>query len=236
MRRRRPDGRSFDSRVAARPCGAISSHVCSWRKACRCCWRGDEGGNSQDGNNNAYCQDNETGWVDWSRLGSDDDLTGFVGELTRLRHRFPQLKPHHWVVGKRPDGTYDVKWLTPKGAEMGEADWNFPDGRFLAYVLGAVTEGGEPLLVVLNGADEAVDITGPEWPAVARWERVIDTANGQSNSATLELEDNGRRSPGPCWLLQACREQSARLISDLQPAAHRQISSQGRQLDFAKSR
>ena len=73
------------------------------------------------------------------------------------------------------------------GAEMGEADWNFPDGRFLAYVLGAVVEGGEPLLIVLNGADEAVDITGPEWPAVARWQCVIDTANGQSNSATLEL-------------------------------------------------
>ena len=44
---------------------------------------------------------------------------------------------------------------------MGEADWNFPDGRFLAYILGAIVEGGEPFLIVLNGADEAVDITGP---------------------------------------------------------------------------
>jgi isoamylase len=77
--------------------------------------------------------------------------------------------------------------LTPRGAEMGEADWSFPDGRFLAYVLGAPTEGGEPLLIVLNGADGPVDITGPEWPAVRRWQCVVDTANGQSNSATLEL-------------------------------------------------
>jgi glycogen operon protein len=70
---------------------------------------------------------------------------------------------------------------------MSEADWSFPDGRFLAYVLGAGVEHGEPLLIVLNGADEPVDVTGPEWPKVARWACIIDTANGQSNSATLEI-------------------------------------------------
>ncbi|MGB8895814.1 MAG: glycogen debranching protein GlgX [Pseudolabrys sp.] len=156
---------------------------------------GDEAGNRQNGNNNAYCQDNKTGWVDWSRLGSDDDLTDFVSELTRLRQRFPQLKPHRWVEGKKSDGSYDVKWLTPSGAEMGEADWNFPDGRFLAYVLGAAVEGGEPLLIVLNGADDTVDITGPEWPAVGRWQCVVDTANGQSNSATLELGGHWSAQP-----------------------------------------
>ncbi|HKS86185.1 MAG TPA: glycogen debranching protein GlgX [Pseudolabrys sp.] len=148
---------------------------------------GDEAGNSQTGNNNAYCQDNDTGWVDWSGLGSDDDLTEFISRLAWMRQRFPQLKPHRWVVGKKDDGSYDVKWLTPAGAEMSEADWNFPDGRFLAYVLGAAAEGGEPLLIVFNGADEPVNVTGPQWPAVARWQCLIDTANGQSNSAVLEL-------------------------------------------------
>ena len=78
---------------------------------------GDEAANTQNGNNNAYCQDNETGWVDWSRLGTEDDLTDFVGELARLRQRFPQLKPHRWVEGKKADGSYDVKRLTPKGRE-----------------------------------------------------------------------------------------------------------------------
>ncbi len=53
---------------------------------------GDEVGNSQGGNNNAYCQDNEIGWIDWSNLGkSPDDMTDFVGRLTGLRKRFPQL-------------------------------------------------------------------------------------------------------------------------------------------------
>jgi glycogen operon protein len=62
---------------------------------------------------------------------------------------------------------------------MGEADWNFPDGRFLAYVLAEAREGGEPLYVVLNGADEAVEIVFPEWPGIGRWKGVLDTANGQ---------------------------------------------------------
>ena len=63
---------------------------------------GDEVGNSQGGNNNAYCQDNEIGWIDWSNLGSpSDDMTDFVGRLTSLRKHFPQLTPRHWVHGKK---------------------------------------------------------------------------------------------------------------------------------------
>jgi glycogen operon protein len=143
---------------------------------------GDEAGNSQGGNNNAYCQDNEIGWTDWSKIGTEDDLTGLVGELTRLRQRFPQLKPHRWAVGKLPDGSYDVKWLTPGGAEMGDGDWNFPDSRFLSYVMAAAAEGGQPLFIVLNGADEAVDITFPQWPGVGHWLRVLDTSCGHAKS------------------------------------------------------
>src|SRR4029079_6325144 len=93
------------------------------------------------------------------------------------------------------DGSYDVKWLTPNGGDMSEADWNFPDGRFLAYVLGAVVEQGEPLLIVLNGADDAVDVTGPEWPKVARCACIIDTANGQSNSTALEIGSRWSAQP-----------------------------------------
>src|SRR5207245_309475 len=59
---------------------------------------GDEVGNSQSGNNNAYCQDNEIGWVDWSRLGNDDeDMTAPIGRLTQLRQQFPQLQGQQWL-------------------------------------------------------------------------------------------------------------------------------------------
>ena len=63
---------------------------------------GDEVGNSQNGNNNAYCQDNEIGWVDWSKSGSADDLTDFVGDLARLRREFPQLRPRLGLRAARP--------------------------------------------------------------------------------------------------------------------------------------
>jgi glycogen operon protein len=147
---------------------------------------GDEVGNSQQGNNNAYCQDNAIGWVDWSGRGTDDDLVTFIGELARLRQRFPQLKPHRWVEGKRSDGSYDVKWLTPAGAEMTEADWNFPDGRYLSYVLADPANHAEPLYIVLNGADQAVEFTFPDWPGIGRWQRVLDSASARLDSAFFQ--------------------------------------------------
>src|SRR5262249_46357799 len=91
---------------------------------------GDEVGNSQDGNNNAYCQDNPTGWIDWSKLGRPgEDMTDLVAQLTELRQRFPQLRLRKWVEGRRPDGSFGMLWLTPKASEMTEQDWKFPEGR-----------------------------------------------------------------------------------------------------------
>ena len=139
---------------------------------------GDEAANSQGGNNNTYCQDDQIGWIDWSKLGTEDDFTALVGQLTGLRQRFPQIKPHRWVEGKKADGSYDVKWLTPGGDEMGEQDWNFPDGRFLSYVLAAPGNNGEPVFIVLNGADDDVELTLPEWPDIGTWQNVLDTSIG----------------------------------------------------------
>src|SRR5205807_5848627 len=64
---------------------------------------GDEVGNSQNGNNNAYCQDNEIGWVKWSALGRDDDMSGLIGRLTTIRARFPQIRARRWAHGRRAD-------------------------------------------------------------------------------------------------------------------------------------
>ena len=152
---------------------------------------GDEVANSQDGNNNTYCQDNPIGWIDWRKSGGDDDLTEFVGTLAELRQRFPQLKSHRWLEGKKADGSYDVKWLTPAGAEMGDQDWNFPDGRFLSYVLAGQGDNAAPLYIVLNGADEDVELTFPEWPDIGRWVCVLDTANGET--------DGNAQPAGAAW-------------------------------------
>ena len=138
---------------------------------------GDEVGNSQGGNNNAYCQDNEIGWLDWSGLDHDGaDLIALLALLNDLRRRFPQLRPRRWVEGRRADGSYGVLWLTPKGTEMTEADWNFPEGRFLSYVLGPPTRGKAPLYIVLNAAPQGIDFMLPKVPDAQRWRALLNTA------------------------------------------------------------
>jgi glycogen operon protein len=138
---------------------------------------GDEVGNSQSGNNNAYCQDNEIGWIDWSGLGDDaDDMTDFVGKLTAIRRQFAQIRARQWIVGKKADGSYGVLWLTPDGNEMTEADWNFPEGRFLSYVLGPMEHGQQALYVVLNAAPEPIEFKLPDMKEYKAWSLVLHTA------------------------------------------------------------
>ena len=147
---------------------------------------GDEAGNSQNGNNNAYCQDNETGWVDWQGLGrAGDDLVDFIGHLSELRRQFPQIRTHHWLDGRRADGTYGVLWLTPAAEEMTESDWKFPEGRFLAYVLGAVEQGQPPIFIVLNAAPEEIAFKLPKLPEYSSWRQVLNTAETHPNGVTF---------------------------------------------------
>ncbi|WP_458757070.1 glycogen debranching protein GlgX [Afipia sp. TerB] len=148
---------------------------------------GDEVGNTQYGNNNAYCQDNEIGWVDWDNLGqSPEDMTGFIRQLILLRNSFPQIKSRRWVHGKCADGSYGVLWLTPEAEEMAEKDWNFPEGRFLSFVLGPREHGQRPLLVVLNAAPEPIEFTLPKFPDCRRWTRELDTTRNFRTAGTVE--------------------------------------------------
>jgi isoamylase len=156
---------------------------------------GDEIGNSQNGNNNAYCQDNPVGWVDWSKLGhDDDDMCELIGELTALRRRFPQLRSRRFVGGRRPDGSYGVLWLTPRGTEMTEQDWNFPEGRFLAYALGAPERAKPPLYIVLNAAPQTIDFVFPALPDCSGWRLELSTAVAGQKSTVL---DCGTKWPAP---------------------------------------
>jgi glycogen operon protein len=154
---------------------------------------GDEVGNSQDGNNNAYCQDNPTGWIDWSGLGKDgSDLTDLVRRLIRLRRSFPQLRSSRWTEGRREDGSFGVLWLRPDAEDMTEEDWNFPGGRFLAYVLNAVTSDGAPLYVALNAASEPITIKLPDIDGWSGWREELSTASRLADrrwdgQATLEI-------------------------------------------------
>ncbi|PHP67424.1 glycogen debranching enzyme GlgX [Zhengella mangrovi] len=107
---------------------------------------GDEFGRSQRGNNNAYAQDNELTWIDWTNR--DDRVLAHARDLARLRTRFPALAAPAFLTGAATAaGIADVTWLRPDGAAMTPADWEAEDGSQLTMLL-ATGAQDEPLLAV----------------------------------------------------------------------------------------
>ncbi|PJF45364.1 MAG: glycogen debranching enzyme GlgX, partial [Candidatus Thermofonsia Clade 3 bacterium] len=80
---------------------------------------GDEFARTQRGNNNAYCQDNEISWLDWSRADDFPELARFLARVVALRHRHPVLRRPRFLHGRErsPDGLRDVTWIAPDGKE-----------------------------------------------------------------------------------------------------------------------
>ncbi len=95
---------------------------------------GDEFGNSQNGNNNAYAQDNEVGWLDWRRLDDDPEFTDSFRKLIKLRDRFSLLRQARYIHGRMPtdSGWCDIDWLHPDGRFMRPEDWG--GGKKLALL------------------------------------------------------------------------------------------------------
>ena len=108
---------------------------------------GDEVGNSQNGNNNAYCQDNLIGWVDWSGLGrAGEDMCDLIAQLTAAAA--PLSAAAAAALSRRPASPTAATACcgsTPQATEMTEQDWNFPEGRFLAYALGPLEQAARRL-------------------------------------------------------------------------------------------
>ncbi|MFF7457791.1 glycogen debranching protein GlgX [Kitasatospora sp. NPDC008115] len=153
---------------------------------------GDEFGRTQGGNNNAYCQDNEVSWLDWSLL--DDPawrgLHAFTAALVRLRRRHPVLRQRAFFSGRAasPGGRPDLLWFTPLGRDMTETDWFTPSASLGMLLSGtAMSERdayGRPLLddsflLLLNAGARPLPfvLPGAPWTAEStRYETVVDTA------------------------------------------------------------
>jgi glycogen operon protein len=148
---------------------------------------GDELGRTQQGNNNAYCQDNELSWYDWKLDRRDRSLLEFTQRCIRLRRKHPALRRRQFFFGRRIHGSEvkDLTWFRPDGHEMTEDDWNNGLTRCLGLriagdALDEVDARGEPvrdetLLVLLNAFWEPVHFVLPAHKAGVRWEVLLDT-------------------------------------------------------------
>jgi glycogen operon protein len=148
---------------------------------------GDEMGRTQRGNNNAYCQDTELGWVSWQLGRRDRELLEFTRRLARLRSEHAIFRRRHFFQGRRIRGSEleDITWLRPDGLEMTESQWNTRFTRCFGMRLGgdAILEWDEQarrvsddtFLILFNSDAEAIDFTLPSAARPILWTVVLDT-------------------------------------------------------------
>ena len=147
---------------------------------------GDEMGRTQNGNNNAYCQDNEINWIDWAGAAEQQKhQTRFTAKLFALRRRFPVLQSDKYRHRPSPEGGDSIEWLNSQGGEMSPQDWHDHDNKLICYLL---TESASKnsdtryLLVIFNAFDCAQEC---QLPAKLNnpWHLIIDTADVTKNHA-----------------------------------------------------
>jgi isoamylase len=173
---------------------------------------GDEIGRTQQGNNNAYCQDNEISWYDWG--SADQDLLQFTRQLIRLRRRHPVFCRRRWFQGRPIHGTdvSDIGWFTAAGQEMSEEDWRAGFAKSLGVFLNGRAiptpdERGERIYdesfyVIFNAHHDALPFTLPDERWGTSWVTVFDTA--EDDTHFMREEDTGRTfRPGDTVNVQA---------------------------------
>ncbi len=163
---------------------------------------GDEFGRTQQGNNNAYCQDNDISWVQWEAI--DDDgrrLEAYTRRLTELRRQYPVLRRKRFFKSEwhAELDLQPLTWLTPHGQQMDAAQWDDPSGKSFAMLL----DGRSPasttpnasseasVLILLNAWREGVEFQLPPSPDGAPWRLVLDTAQDEL------VSDAGAGQPAP---------------------------------------
>lgn len=140
---------------------------------------GDEFGNSQEGNNNAYCQDNAVSWLDWNQAASPEgrELTDFVGRLAAARREHASLRATRYMHAPQEvaPGMAGVTWFDLGGHPMIEDAWNDPEGRALGLRRAAVTEEGlDVTLTLMNGGEGDVVFTLPDTGMA--WRMLLDSS------------------------------------------------------------
>jgi isoamylase len=175
------EGETGDPAILALRRQLMKNHACYLMFACGTpmILGGDEFGRTQQGNNNAYCQDNEISWLDWNLASQNSGLLEFFRKTIAFTRRFPALQRRKFLLGKDldADGVPDLTWF---GTDLGEPRWSDPEARTLCYQLDTTEEGGaveaERLFFILNGDYEPQWVKLPPLGESRGWYRAIDTS------------------------------------------------------------
>lgn len=173
---------------------------------------GDEFGRTQKGNNNAYCQDNEISWLNWT--AADTGLFAFTQQLIHLRKRHPVFCRRRWFQGIpiKGIGLEDVAWFLPEGTEMEEHNWNEDYAKSLAIYLnghGLRSSGphGEPITddsfyLMFNAHDAPLEYNLPHERYGQEWLKILDTSTEDIDEApTRHHKSNSIRVEGRSIIL-----------------------------------
>ncbi|MRX46339.1 glycogen debranching protein GlgX [Pedobacter puniceum] len=161
---------------------------------------GDEFGRTQQGNNNAYCQDNEISWLNWDNM--DHELQQFTASLIRLRKEHPTFCRRKWFQGMpvKGIGLEDIAWFLPEGTEMDDEHWQHDFARSLAVYLNgkgirSLSEQGEKIIdddfyVMFNAHHDTIIYHLPPDKYSKKWQKVLDTSEAKFDEETvLKSED-----------------------------------------------
>jgi isoamylase len=153
---------------------------------------GDEFARTQNGNNNAYCQDNELTWFDWDAVATHDDLVQFTTALCQLRHEHPVFRRRQFFTGTPAHDTTrdDLDWYRPDGLPMTPGDWSASFARAVTMALsgatGDDTRPDDPFLIMLNAWWEPLDVTIPSSARGLTWQVEVDTADPTAHGRVID--------------------------------------------------
>jgi glycogen operon protein len=163
---------------------------------------GDEVGRTQQGNNNAYCQDDELTWLHWDLIDSQAELLEDTRRLLALRREHPVFRRRRWFVGRSFRGAGDIAWLRPDGLEMTDDDWSTSFARSMGVFLNghAIPWPGprgetivdDDFLVLFNAGDDKLSWTLPGQPFGDHWCLVMDSARTPRFADDPEVLDAGQ--------------------------------------------
>ena len=163
---------------------------------------GDEMGRTQQGNNNAYCQDNEIAWFDWSQ--PDTQLQDFTKQLIALRKAHPVFRRRRFLSGTEAS---ELQWFTPAGSQMTGADWSDENALAIALYLDGSddpdrAEDGtrmldDDFLVLVNAWWQPLGFTIPATRDGTTWQTAIDTYDPARPATAAPLRAGGQLTVDP---------------------------------------